>query len=207
MMQPDYIIFPDASEKRSGKKKYSGYGVVILDIRNNKYFTVNGEMNNRTLPYCEGWAIYSGLQYVERVRKPEERLKVLIVSDSQTNVNALTVWLHKSWNLSDYNNWLKRDGTPVRNQKLYRKILALILDGHYKVKIVHFRSHSKNNPKMRKLIKSELKANKIKINDETLDVFIQMNQLADDLACEASARRRDTDGEFYRLMLKGDFYE
>lgn len=203
-MKPDYVIFPDGSERRTGKEKYAGYGVVVLNTRTGQYTTDSNELYGRSVPYCEGYAVYRGFQHIEQIRKPNESLSVLILSDNKTTVNSLQIWVRKSWDLSDYRNWKRCDGSPVHHQELYRKILTILCNGHYRAKFVHIRSHAEGDAKLREIIKQKLKIHKVKADDSTLDVFIRMNQLADNLAREASGYLKDTIGLLDRLKPKGD---
>ena len=69
IMKPDYIVFPDASVKLSGKKRYGGYGVVVLERKSKQYLTEQNELHGKTVPYLEGYAMYRGLQLVSRFHK------------------------------------------------------------------------------------------------------------------------------------------
>lgn len=202
VLRPDYIIFPDASVKRSGTVCYSGYGTVILNTRTNKYVIISGELSKSSTVYCEAWAIFRGMQFVEYVRKKGQRLKILVVSDSKLNVTAFSEWIPHTWDLSDYTNWKKRDGSPVKNQKLYRMILKVINNGYYKFRIVHINSHSDKKSELRERIRKKMKSNKINISESTLSTFIQMNDLADKAANEAATNQKKCEGKFSRMVWK-----
>lgn len=206
-MKPDYIIFPDASVKRSGTVSYSGFGTVILNTKTKKYAILNGELSKSSTVFCEAWAIFRGMQFVEHIREENQKLKVLVVSDSKLNVNVFSEWIPHTWDLSDYYNWKKKDKSPVKNQELYRMILKIINNGHYKFRIVHINSHSDKKSGMRERIRKKMKANRININDSTLNTFIQMNDLADKAANEAADAKKFYDGEFMRMIPKHDMEE
>lgn len=200
IMKPDYIVFPDASVKLSGKKRYGGYGVVVLERKSKQYLTEQNELHGKTVPYLEGYAMYRGLQLVSRFHKGNDARSILVVSDSKTVVDAFNIWMHRSWNMSDYENWKKRDGTPVQNQKLYRMILDWSVTHSYKLKVVHIRSHTERNPALRDTIRKKLQTYKVRVNDTTLDTIIRMNRLADQLANDAATYYKDTDGILERLI-------
>ena len=201
-MKPNYIIFPDASLKRCGNtREYCGYGVVVLDTSTNRYITDSDELHGKTIAYGEGYAVYRGLQLIESFRRSGKgRCKVLVVSDSKTTVNAFNVWMRRSWNMSDYSSWTKRNGDPVRNQKVFRLILNWCASHSYKMKIVHIYAHAERDAELRTAIRKRMSAYRVKINDATLDVFIQLNQLADQLANAAASYYKATDGIIERLI-------
>ena len=209
MLKPDYIIFPDGSVKLSGKTSYSGYGIVVLDTKTNKYITLAGELSKGSVPYCEVWAAYRGLQYVEHVRKKHRDLQVLVVSDSQVTVNSLSTWMKKSWDLSDPKDWKTSSGRSVANQKIYKNILKILSNKHYKVKFVHIRSHSDNKPHNIKTIAESFKKNGIEVDKDTLHVMLELNRLADMLATAQTEMQKAQDCDRmvwvheYRLLEKG----
>lgn len=210
-MKPDLILFPDASLKRSGDKFFSGYGVVILNTHTGNYTTVKGSLSKDSIVYCEAWAIYQGLRFIEHLRKKQypkgTNLKVLVVSDSKINIQIFTTWIKKSWDLSDWYDWKKSDKTSVRNQELYRNIMKVLSNGHLKVKFVHINSHSDKKPGMMKHIESKLEKANVNVNYQTLTTFIELNQVADALACsvtEKSKRGSKIETEFQTLIHKGE---
>ena len=118
-MKPDYIIFTDASVKLVQELNYSAYAAVILNCESLQYTTISGPLANRSIVFCEGWAIYQGLRYLKKIQRDtgKKHLKVLIVTDSKLTVNTFTVWIKQSWDTSDWFDWKKSDGRDIQRMQ------------------------------------------------------------------------------------------
>lgn len=207
-MKPDIIMFPDASLRRMRKNTnitYAGYGVVLLNLANGKYFTISGTLSKDSIVTCEAWAIYQGLRMVEYLRKQgvvPKHIKVAIFSDSKVNIEALTEWIYHNWDLSDYYNWVKRNKDIVKDQDIYRKILKVLGRGHLKVRFVHIHSHVKTSD-MVKQIKKSLDADSVHISDDTLKQILKFNELADTLATRESQKlQKIQENEVFKIKLQ-----
>ena len=201
-------MFPDASLRRMRKNTnitYAGYGVVLLNLANGKYFTISGTLSKDSIVTCEAWAIYQGLRMVEYLRKQgvvSKHVKVAIFSDSKVNIEALTEWIYHNWDLSDYYNWVKRNKNIVKDQDIYRKILKVLGKGHLKVRFVHIHSHVKNSDVM-KQIKKSLDADSVHISDTTLKQILRFNELADTLATRESQKlQKIQENEVFKIKLQ-----
>lgn len=194
-MKPDMILFPDGSLKMCNEKRYAGYGSVILDPHKGKYITINGRLNSKSIVYCEGWAVYKSFIILERIRKRKKikHLRVLVISDSKLTVQTFNEWILYAWDTSDWYNWKKNSGEAVKNQELYRSILNIITNGHYRVKFIHINSHSNKKKNAIDKIKSKLTQAKVTIDDQTLNAIIEMNRLADEAATAITSKDKDDD--------------
>lgn len=194
-MKPDIIIFPDGSLKQGNKRSYAGYGSVILDPERKQYTILNGSLNSSSIVYCEGWAVYKSFVELERYRKMKgiQFLKVLVVSDSKLTVQTFSEWIKYSWDLTDWYDWKKGDGQSVKNQELYRRILKIMNNEHYKVKFVHINSHSNNKRSSIEKIRMKLQYAKIRLDDNALKTFIEMNRLADEAATSITSANKEAD--------------
>lgn len=183
-MKPDYIIFTDASVKLVGELNYSAYAAVILNCETLMYTTVSGPLANRSIVFCEGWAIYQGLRYLKKIQRDtgKKQLKILIVTDSKLTVNTFTVWIKYSWDTSDWYDWKKSDHSSVQNQDLYRKVISLLDSKKLKVRFAHINSHCKGNKKKEEAIFAKLGESGVKLSKGAGRIFIEMNDLADQTA-------------------------
>ena len=183
-MSPDYIIFTDASVRLEGDKHTSAYAAVLLNCKTKNYTVIGDILHHRSICFCEGWAIYQGLRYMNHIRKKSKKknIKVLVVTDSKLNVQIITDWIHSKWDTSDWYHWKKQTRGDVQNQDLYRLISGILNNPHMKIRIVHMRGHAKKNKTKRKRIVSELAKAKITVSDELVSMFIDMNNLADETA-------------------------
>ena len=177
-MKIDYVIFTDASvrkDKVTGKC-FTGYAYVILNVNKNTYITYSNYLTNDSIVFAEAWAIYSGLRYVSKHIKNSN---ILVVSDSKLNIDILTNYIPNKWNMTD-KIWRKSDGKPVKNQKIYQLILKLISNTTNKLKFVHINSHKFQDDSAEIILK--FKKYKVSMNKDTVNVFINMNSIADKLA-------------------------
>lgn len=198
-MKPDFILFPDASLKRRGSETYAGYACVVLNPNTMEYVVIAEELSkNATIVFGEAWAAYRGLQFVRRVQRRDNRgeLKVLVISDSKMLVNTFSVWINVSWDTSDWNRWKKKDGSTVKNQGLYRKMLGVMNRGPLTVRFVHINSHSDKKQGLRAYIKQKMREARVRLNDKQLDVFVQLNSVADKAACDITKHMVEADSSF-----------
>ena len=104
-MKPDYIIFPDASQRRIRDKVYSGYGTVILNVSTRKYTTISGYLASNSVVFAEAWAIYQGLRFLEYKKNSSQSEPfgnhVLVLSDSKLNIDTFNIYIPYAWDLSD----------------------------------------------------------------------------------------------------------
>ena len=206
-MTPDYIIFTDASVILPKDCLHSSaYASVILNYNTLNYTVISGPLANRSIVFCECWAIYQGLRYLKKLRKDigKDKLKILIVSDSKLIINTFTQWIKYNWDLSDWSNWKKSDNTPVLNQELYRKMYHILSNEHLKVRFTHINSHSKGNSSKQKAIFAKLERDKIHLSDAAKKIFIDMNDVADKTAHKiaVSQIKHPTTLEILRPKLK-----
>lgn len=184
-MVPDYIIFSDGSLRKIGKKTFVGYSCVVLNTKTGVYTTLADELSShRTIVYCEVWAVYRGLQYLQMIRMKNNlnSLNVLVVSDSQLLVTVFNDLIKNQWDLSDWNNWKKANGKTVKNQQLYRSIVELMNECDMKVRFVHINSHTNFAKEKVDKIRTAMKECGIRLNEDQLRMFIRMNSIADDAA-------------------------
>lgn len=199
-MKPDYIIFPDASTRRIGKKVYNGYAVVVLNANTNKYTVLKGSLSSESTVFAEGWAIYQGLRFI-RHKTDKQNLKIAVFSDSKINIQILNDYIPHCWKLDQNNNWVKRDGTSPKNQELYKGILQVMYHNNYKVKFVHILSHTLDNPHKHSGLKNHLSEYGINIHKSTINTLVHLNDLADRTAQAVTKQERDDDmlGKYYKL--------
>ena len=124
----NYILFTDGSVRRLRTGEcISGYGIVVVDTTTKQYTCFGGDIRTTSIVYAEAWAIYRGLHFISKITKTRNvKPHVLVVSDSKLNVSILGDLIPNTWDLSDWDNWKKKDGSPVMNQELYRDIVELI---------------------------------------------------------------------------------
>ena len=203
-----YIVFTDAScRKGEGKRAYCGYGVAVLNVENQSYTTFGGELSPRSIVYCEAWAIYRGLVKVAELVQDDpidEPVQVLVVTDSKLNVEILSQYIPYSWNLTDWNHWKKSDGSPVKNQDLYR-VLLTFMNNHPEIhaRVTHMNSHLSD----KEWLKTQKKLCKYGINvrKETAKIFMKMNAAVDEIAQDITAQMKDDEsrgGHYFRLVRK-----
>ena len=205
---PEYIVFTDASLRRNKTRSYCAFGVVVLNLKTLEYASFGAELGCRTVTFGEGWAVYRGIQAVCSIvdRKRKDPAQVLVVTDSKLTVKVLSEYIPFVWDTKDWENWKKVDGSPVKNQGLYRKIVALIND-HPEIhsRIAHINSHQSHDDWEK--IQSKLKKYGINTDPKTTRVFMNMNTLADSICQGITKKMRDEEektGEFIRLIPKGE---
>lgn len=203
-MSPDYIIFSDASVKLNGEQSTSAYAAVILNCHTKNYTVIGDILHHRSISFCEGWAIYQGLRYVNHLRKraKHKRVKVLVVTDSKLNVQIITEWIRDKWDTSDWYNWKKSTRGEVLNQDLYRLIVKVLNKPSMKVRLIHMRSHTGKNRKKRRTIVAELAKADVNVSDDLVDMFIEMNALADETAHEQVRQQLKHPERYPRLQYR-----
>lgn len=202
---PRYIVFTDASHRSDRKgHDYCGYGVVILNVETRHYMQFGGELGDRTAAFGETWAIYQGVKNAIKFCSKEEKTDILIVTDSKLNVKTMSVFIPYVWDTSDWHNWKKVDGKPVKNQEIYRRIVELIRrNSHVHVRITHVNSHLTHKDWRR--IQFKLEKYNIMADEETSKMFMDMNAIADEIAKTITANMREEDqlhGPFFKLIPK-----
>lgn len=197
----EYIIFTDASCIRHENRTYGGFGVIILNTETKKFTKFGGSLSGRSIVFCEAWAIYQGLKKTTEIMKGREA-GVLVVTDSKLNVQILCDWIPR-WNLRDWMHWTKRDGTVVKNQDLYRRILT-ILSHHQemKVRMTHINSHLKSLDWKR--ISDKLRSYGVNADESTSKLFITMNSMVDEIAAHITAKLKATDTGYIQLIRRKD---
>ena len=201
---PKYIVFTDASMRRgqgTGARSYCGYGVVILNTETRQYTEFGAELGGNTVAFGEAWAIYRGIQKARDLIHDNEETSILVVTDSKLNVQILSVYIPYVWDTTDENNWKKKDGLPVRNQDVYKRIVHMLEDNpHMKVRITHINSHlsQKEWPRTKK----KLEKYGIIADSKTAQMFMEMNGRADEIAQSITKRMKEEEekyGCFIRL--------
>lgn len=200
----DYIVFTDGS-CRAGthdpNRKYSAYGVVLLNVKTRKYTAFGDELGSRTIGYAELYAIYKGVKRLCKIVPKKQKTKILIVSDNKNCIDAFRLWIPYCWDTSDWYNWKGSKKTKVKNQNLYRKILELFkkhpwIHPHY----AHINSHLEKADLG--AIRAKLQKVNVHVDRPTSNMIRVMNQKADTIASDISMKLRTIDeehGPFYQL--------
>ena len=115
-MKVNYILFTDGSVRRLRTGEcISGYGIVVVDTTTKQYTCFGGDIRTTSIVYAEAWAIYRGLHFISKITKTRNvKPHVLVVSDSKLNVSILGDLIPNTWDLSDWDNWKKKDGNIQR---------------------------------------------------------------------------------------------
>lgn len=125
-------IFTDGSwKKQKHLLKSIGIGVYISET--NKSISKKIDLDEKgSNNKAELTAIMYALNNVPSKYKEEQ---ILIYSDSEYSIKALTIW-SKNW---IKNGWKTKGNKPVKNLELIKEILELLKK--YNVKFIHVRSH------------------------------------------------------------------
>ena len=204
-MTPDYVIFSDASVILSGACNYSAYAAVILNCETKAYTTISGPLSNRSIAFCEGYAIYQGLRYLKQLTKSKhkkDKVKILVVTDSKNTVTTFTQWIQNSWDTTDWYHWKTSQKEPVKNQDLYRSIIKVLNSDRFKVKFIHINSHSNGKKGAESKIFAKLVDAKVHLSEKTAKIFIEMNDLADKVAHRITREMYNERDQFDDLLLK-----
>lgn len=114
-LEPNTVhIFTDGSCWLGDKS--GGWGVVL--IYNDKIKELYGGRPNSTNNQMEMTAILEGLKAL----KSREKHKIIVYSDSQYSINAVSMW-HRGWR---QNGWITSQGKPVKNRDLIEEITSLV---------------------------------------------------------------------------------
>lgn len=184
-MNVNFILFTDGSVRRFDGHSATAYGVVVLDVVTKRYTTFSGTLASDSIVYAEAWAIYRGLQFINKTCSArDEKPSVLVVTDNKLNVSILTDYIPNQWNLSNWNKWRKKDGSRVKNQEVYQNIVELIMDHDISAKFIHINSHL--NTSEWRVIQAKLKDVGVKLDKDLCKVFVKMNAIADKLATDAT---------------------
>lgn len=191
----NFILFTDGSVRRfkdnDKRKTVSAYGVVVLDVLTKRYTTFSGSLGTDSIVYAEAWAIYRGLQFINKsCKKRMVKPTVLVVTDNKLNVSILSDYIPNLWDLSNWNCWRKRDGSKVKNQEVYQNIMELIIDNDLQVRFTHINSHLSSGDW--KMIQNKLKDSGINLDKELCKIFVKMNNLADNLATGITLEQKET---------------
>ena len=100
----------------SGNPGPGGYGVVVLDEDDHVVDYVQGMMFKTTNNEAELSAILEACAYI----KNQPNYSYIIYTDSAYCLNALTDWMF-NW---ERNGWLKGDGNPPKNLKLFKHLFG-----------------------------------------------------------------------------------
>lgn len=133
--KPEVIIYADGCSK--GNAGPAAYGIVLLCPEKNSRKELSGFIgDNITNNVAELTAVLEALRALKRP------CKVRLVSDSQYAILGMQKWLH-GW---VKNGWRTANGTPVKNQELWRLISSEASD--HNVEWVWQRGHldDSNNP-------------------------------------------------------------
>lgn len=131
-------IYTDGACSFNGSDKaVGGWGVVLKfgdrekKLSGRKWHTTNQRMELN--------AVIQGLKAVR-----DDRLPVVVYSDSAYVVNAINQKWYKKW---QYNGWKTTDKKPVKNQDLWHELLLLynwFSDGNGEIEFCHVKGHSGN---------------------------------------------------------------
>lgn len=177
-----YVVFTDASYKKSNGRGYCGYGVVIVNMKSNCYTSFGGDLSDHTIVFGESWAILKGveraLELIDQSSDPTG--DILIVTDSKLCVNTLTRFIDM-WDTSDWDHWKTMRGKPVKNQEIYRRIIRMIRKyPDVRFRITHMHGHI--GQKYEDTIRKDLSKYGIKPTDEAVSTFRKMNAKVDAIA-------------------------
>ena len=206
----DYIIFTDGSVVWNGRypgpsnmgREYAAYASVLLNVKTKEYTVISSELTNRTIVYCECYAVYKGLDWLARHCEREKDINVLVVSDSQLTVQAIGYYIPYLWNLKNPNCWRKANGEIVKGQSAY-KLVKGVIDKHpwIHMKIIHIRAH-KDIERYWPEMKEYFTKHGVRSSHEATKLFMYMNRLADEVAHSLAVEAREFEiehGLFYRL--------
>tara|TARA_B110000967_G_scaffold24773_1_gene22775 strand:- start:1105 stop:1533 length:429 start_codon:yes stop_codon:yes gene_type:complete len=110
-----YVIYTDGA--CSGNPGPGGWGIVILDEKNNETNISGGEKfttNNRM----------ELMAPIMALRKIKKASKIIIYTDSTYLKNGITIWI-KNW---EKNGWISTNKKPVKNRDLWVTLSKLSKD-------------------------------------------------------------------------------
>jgi len=208
-MVPDYIIATDGSARPNPAGGYfTGYAFVIMNYHSAQFMTHSGPLGDSPIAYAEAWALYQAIRqlnvvvdntYEEDREKYRKRgVNLLAITDSKLLVDTFNAWIPYAWDTSDYYHWKKADGSEVKNQDVFRYTIKAMERHRINMRIVHINSHV-HDKALRNHIIAKMKRNMVRMDNWTADELIRMNQRADDLAQEVTAKLIDRNLDTLRL--------
>lgn len=206
--KPDYILFSDASlrtEKEDKSVRYSAYGVIVLNTKNDKYIKFGGQLGTNSIVFAEAWGIYKALSTLISYVGSKKEINVLMVTDSKLNVQIIGDYIPNKWNTYDWYHWIKADGEPVKNQYIYRKIYGLLIDHpNVNFKIIHINSHMRVSDAL--YVQTKLHSHNVTIDRSTAQALISLNAIVDHIAAsETNKMKEESSDGFYRLIREEGF--
>lgn len=207
-MVPDYIIATDGSSRRKPfGGSFTGYSFMILNYHTQRYITYSGPLGDKSVAFAEAWALYQAIRQLNSTISEnggkKSGVKVLAISDSKLLVDSLNIWAPYSWDKSNYYHWVKRDGSDVRNQDVFRYIFQAMEKYRIRMKLVHINSHVTDNG-TRGYIKHKMEKNKVNLDKRTVNSLIHMNEICDELAQAVTADMKN-DRELKQMKLTEDY--
>lgn len=187
------IIVSDGSYRKIKSKKFdavSGSGTVVRIPSKKKEVEKSVALPDSTNNYAELYAIYEGLKTIEKHSLIDE-VPLLIITDSKYAITVLTDTMIYEGRKGIERQWKTKDGSPLKNEKLIKKIYKIITDKDgelYKnIKFVHINSHLKknNNDHLDKIV-HKFAIEGISIDRKMAAIIIELNDRADRLANEGA---------------------
>lgn len=191
-----YVVFTDASYKKTENRGYCGYGVVIVNMQSNCYTSFGGDLSDHTIVFGESWAILKGVERtLELINQSSDPTgDILIVTDSKLCVNILTRLINM-WDTSDWENWKTMRGKPVKNQEIYRRIIRAIRKyPKIRFRITHMHGHIGH--KYEDKIRKDLSKYGLNPTDETVSTFRKMNAKVDAIAQQEVDRQIKLESQY-----------
>ena len=199
----DYIIFTDASSRTDASGgRYTASAAVVLNTASGRYVERTAYLGSKSSQFGEANGIAMGLEMVLPFLD-DGKHHVLVVTDSKLCVNAINEWIPNVWR-TDGSVWTKRDGTLVKNQDQYKRIIGSFQKRpNTRFQVVHINSHTNPLKDWKRAI-GKLGRVGIRLDKKTSATFILMNDRVDRLAQNTTnnARQDLLDG-FGRLVRKG----
>ena len=130
-------IFVDGSSSNNGKENCeAGFGVYFPNAENLNISKKIDETKHKVSNNVgEIMACIEGVKLINS--SYESVSKILIYSDSEYTINAITLWA-KSWKKK---GWVKSDKKPIKNLELIKELFELY--NNQNIEFIHVRSHQK----------------------------------------------------------------
>lgn len=136
--QKEIVIFTDGSSR--GNPGPGGWGAIIIfpsDGKREKYVVeLGGGERSTTNNKMELRAVIEAVKYVLEYRSEDDNRKMLVYTDSSYLIKGITDWID-SW---ERNGWVKRGGSSVKNEDLWKELRTLSKKADISWK--HVRGHS-----------------------------------------------------------------
>lgn len=205
-IMPKYIVFTDASQRNRGDRKYCGFGVVLLNTETRQYTEFGAELAGHSVWFGEAWAVYRGIIAVRDLVDGKDT-PVLVVSDNKMVVDIFDQYIpDRIWDVSVRDFWLKKNGDPVKDSRLYQRILDLINDNeNLNIKFIHINSHLPTDEWY--YVREKLSRYGVKLNVNSSLLFMKMNGRADKIATSITAKMKaeEESGHFIRMIPRNDY--